>query len=327
MIDRWQRAGAQVDIVAYGGRAGARREGAWGALATAAELVAWGRRLPRPGPDQVLIANSLPAGLALSLASGRRPGPVWAIHDRLDAAYLGPVAARATSWALRRWSGPVVVNSAGTARTLPPGVVASVIPPASAPLAPARPDEGGPTTVAVVGRIAPWKGQHVAIEAFARAFAGGPQRLLLVGGPLFGEDAYHREVLERCRRPDIGPQVEVLGHVADVASAVARAAVLVHSSTLAEPFGRVLVEGLSAGLAVVASDGPSTRHILDGGRHGLLVPPGSVDDLAAALDRLDTDPAQRRRLAAGGPERASAFAPAVAAVLWRRLLVAQGAMR
>lgn len=328
MVDEWRQAGARVDVVPCGGRAGARSDGPLAALGTAADLTSWGRSLPLPGDDETLVANSLRAGLALSLAGGRRrAGSVWAVHDHLDAAYLGAVAGRAARMALRRWPGPVVANSTGTARTLPSGIEPTIIAPATAPLTPAGPSAGEPTTVAVVGRVAPWKGQRVAVEAFAQAFAGGPQRLLLVGGPLFDEDGYHRELLERCRRADIDSQVQVMGHVADVAGAVSAAHVLVHSSILPEPFGRVVVEGLSAGLAVVATDGPSTRDILGRGRHGLLVPPSSVDDLAAALRLLDADPPLRCRLASAGPERAAAYAPPVAAARWRRVLAGNGAAR
>ncbi|HKS69248.1 MAG TPA: glycosyltransferase, partial [Ktedonobacterales bacterium] len=62
-----------------------------------------------------------------------------------------------------------------------------------------------------------------------------------------------------------------------------------------EPFGQVLVEGMSCGLPAIAVDagGPST--IVEGGRTGWLVPPNDEQALAAALVEAVNDAAERRR--------------------------------
>ena len=55
------------------------------------------------------------------------------------------------------------------------------------PAAPAR--SGAPYRVGVVGRLRDWKGQHVFLDAFAKAFAGSDAEARLIGAPLFGEEA------------------------------------------------------------------------------------------------------------------------------------------
>ena len=79
------------------------------------------------------------------------------------------------------------------------------------------------------------------------------------------------------------------------------ASVFVLSSRF-EGFPIVLLEALAAGLAVVSFDCPTgPADILTDGASGLLVPPEDVPALAAALDRVMTDEALRRRLAAAAP--------------------------
>ena len=119
---------------------------------------------------------------------------VWHVRDRIAADYLGPRATTIVQAAARRLPAAVIANSHSTLAAI--GVDGWVIPSPipSVTFAPVKSD--GPFTVGMVGRIARWKGQHVFIEAFARAFPGGPERALIIGAPLFGDDdrAYEEEI-------------------------------------------------------------------------------------------------------------------------------------
>jgi 2-deoxystreptamine N-acetyl-D-glucosaminyltransferase/2-deoxystreptamine glucosyltransferase len=81
-----------------------------------------------------------------------------------------------------------------------------------------------------------------------------------------------------------------------------------------EEMGSVLVEAMVAGLPVVATDVGGIPEVVRHGETGLLVPPGDVAALAAALDRVVADPVLRARLADGARRRSQQYSwPVLAA--------------
>ena len=88
-----------------------------------------------------------------------------------------------------------------------------------------------------------------------------------------------------------------------------------------EGFGMVVIEAMSRGLAVVSFDCPrGPGEIITDERDGLLVPPGDVGALAAALDRVMSDEALRARLGAAARHTAEAYRPEAIARRWEALL-------
>ena len=163
----------------------------------------------------------------------------------------------------------------------------------------------------LVGRIAPWKGQSVFLEAFARAFPTEPHQAVIVGAPLFGEDEeeYERTLHRKAAALGISDRVEFTGHVNDVQRVLRGLDVLVHASTVSEPFGQVIIEGMAVGIPVVAANAGGPAEVVDHNVNALLYPPGDAAALADCLVRLAADSRLRARLGLAGHKRARDFAP------------------
>ena len=75
-----------------------------------------------------------------------------------------------------------------------------------------------------------------------------------------------------------------------------------------EGLGTSVLEGMAAGLPVVASRVAEFEDVLDNGRAGRLVPAGDVAELARAMNDLAADAALRGQLSGAAVERAGRYA-------------------
>ena len=98
--------------------------------------------------------------------------------------------------------------------------------------------------------------------------------------------------------------VELLGPISDEEKARLLSSVDVYCAphTGGESFGIVLVEAMSAGATVVASDLGAFRRVLDDGAAGVLFSNGDSDELAETLNRVVGDVGLRRSTAAHAAE-------------------------
>jgi glycosyltransferase involved in cell wall biosynthesis len=134
--------------------------------------------------------------------------------------------------------------------------------------------------IVYLGRITPEKG--CVLLAQAAALAGVP--LLAMGaGP----------ALEAMRTANPDMEVRPWGDQAAVAGCLAQARALALPSLWYETGGMVTQEALARGVPAVVTTTSGAAEIL-GDDRGLLVPPGDVQALAAALHRLNDDALVRR---------------------------------
>jgi glycosyltransferase involved in cell wall biosynthesis len=153
--------------------------------------------------------------------------------------------------------------------------------------------------VGVFGRIAEWKGQHVAIRAIAKLPA---MHLVIVGSPLFGEDDYAASLPRLAEELGVGNRVHFLGFRRDLPELMQACDVIVHTSVSPEPFGRVIVEGMLAGRPVIASRAGGAAEIIEDGVTGVLATPGDPAHLAQCIQQVIDDQALQQRLATNGLE-------------------------
>lgn len=166
----------------------------------------------------------------------------------------------------------------------------------------------GPLLV-LVGRLVPGKGHALAVEAaveLARgsSVAGGAGVSIAFAGD--GPLRFQLEIAARAAR-SAGAGVVLLGHRDDV-PAILRCADILIAPSLAEGLPLAAIEGMAAGLPVVASRIPGLREVVLDRKTGLLFDlAGGAARLAEAVRALLDEPGLARRLGAAGRARAEAL--------------------
>jgi len=174
-----------------------------------------------------------------------------------------------------------------------------------------------------LGQVVERKGLHVLVEALARMEA--PCELLAVGGD-WSAAGYAAHVRELAREAGVLEQIHFENHRQDVGAILATADIFVLPS-LSDARPRSIIEAMSLGIPVVASDVGGIPSLVVNEETGLLVPPGDAVRLASALQRLTDAAPLRRRMGDAGRARAQAECrpdrTALAyAALYRRLAAA-----
>ena len=160
-------------------------------------------------------------------------------------------------------------------------------------------------TVAMAGQLVPWKTHRHFLLAAAKIREAVPSaKFLIVGDDLFGDHPGYREELESlAEEAGIAKSLEFTGYRNDLPRLLRSVSVLVHPSR-GEPFGRVIVEAMASGVPVVAYEDGGPAEIISHEETGLLLRPGDAAQLASAVIRLLTDPAQAARFGQAGRARA-----------------------
>lgn len=161
------------------------------------------------------------------------------------------------------------------------------------------------TTVVLVGRLQPWKGQDRAIRAVRLLRDRGLDvELLVVGGPAFGFDLDYPGTLRTLVTSlNLTGHVSLVGQVDD-ALPYLRVGDIVLNASEGEPFGIVLIEAMMLARPVVAVRAAGPLEITDDGRTGRLARDGSPEALADTLAPLVSDEALRVQLGEAGRSRA-----------------------
>ncbi len=233
-----------------------------------------GRWLQRQVVRRAGTIVTVTARLAVDLtALGADPGRVLVAHDGVRRARFAGLPDRAAARAALGWPpGSFIIGYVGQLRTM--GMD---------------------------------KGAAALVEAAARLEGAA---LALVGGPAAAAEALRARWLALGRPADrfvyagqVAPERVPL-HLAALDVGVLPFPWTEHFAYYASPLK--LFEYMAAGCAVVASDLPSLAEVVEDGETALLTPPGDVAALAAALRRLQADPALTARLAANAQARALA---------------------
>jgi glycosyltransferase involved in cell wall biosynthesis len=160
-----------------------------------------------------------------------------------------------------------------------------------------------PHRVVMLNRLAPQKRVDLAVRAWPAVIAAVPDAHLDV----YGDGPLREELQALVDELGVGGSVTLHGATSQRDAVFDRSSVFL-TSTAFEGQGLSIAEALARGLPVVSTDaryGP--REAV--GDAGVLVPPGDVDALAAAVIGLLQDDGRRAELAAHARAAATAFAP------------------
>ncbi len=131
-------------------------------------------------------------------------------------------------------------------------------------------------------RLAPWKGQHILIEALANC---PPEVVvILVGDALFGEQDYVKQLQQQIDTLKLQNRIKFLGFRNDIPLLMAACNLVAHTSTSPEPFGRVIVEAMLSGTPVVAAASGGAVELVEPGINGFLATPSNPQELTEVIN-------------------------------------------
>lgn len=142
----------------------------------------------------------------------------------------------------------------------------------------------------VLGTVAlfrPRKGMEVLLEAASHLVKRGHSLRLLAVGP-FESSVYERHLKEQAKNLGLEHVVEWTGFIREIDPVLDQMDLFVLPSLFGEGMPMVVLEALAAGLPVVASAVEGIPEVIRDGQEGYLVPPGSPEALAAAIERFFT---------------------------------------
>lgn len=254
----------------------------------------------------VLLANELNVPILIELNA-----PLAIEQSVYRATGLGELAAQAERWTLRRADAMLVVSaplrdyvlSLGVAaqrvHVLPNGVDPALFKPAPPnPMVKARWGLNNGPVLGFVGGLRPWHDVLVLPMLLERLVARYPAlRLVIAGdGPLRGElerSLRERGLTERAVFTGLLAHEEIADLIRQFDVALAPYAQLAHVFYYSP---LKIFEYMASGVSVVAAGLGQILEIVRDGQTGLLYPPGDLDALTAACDRLLSDSALRQRL-------------------------------
>jgi glycosyltransferase involved in cell wall biosynthesis len=159
------------------------------------------------------------------------------------------------------------------------------------------PCAGGPAVT--VARLSPEKDLANLVRAVAIVAPRVPEQRFEVAG----DGMYLNELKALAAELGVAERITFLGEVRDVPAVLARAGLFVLPSR-AEGMPLTLLEAMARGLPVVATRVGGVPEVVAEGETGWLVPPADPEALAAAIERLATDPELARQFGAAGRRRA-----------------------
>lgn len=159
--------------------------------------------------------------------------------------------------------------------------------------------------IGCVGRLVPQKGQEFFLRSIPRVIRVYSDIFFLIVGDMFhGEGVYKTELLKIIKENGLGDIVKFTGFRKDIGEIMRSLDILVFPSVAPEAFPLTLVEAMSLGKPVIASNIGGVSEVVDDGETGLLVEPRRPDQIAEKIHYLLSHPEEGIRIAQNAREEA-----------------------
>ncbi|MBF0417749.1 MAG: glycosyltransferase family 4 protein [Magnetococcales bacterium] len=155
--------------------------------------------------------------------------------------------------------------------------------------------------IGIVATLRSWKGHHDLIDAFARL--DHPQAMLVIIGDGPREDFLKQRITALRLPPE---RIRMVGRQENIPLWLRALDLFVLPSLANEGVPQALIQAMASARAIVSTPVGGIPEMIENGISGLLVPPGDVPALSAAMDTLLGDPARRDALGAKALEVARA---------------------
>ena len=147
--------------------------------------------------------------------------------------------------------------------------------------------ENGVKLIGCIGRIIPQKGQKILLSAIPGVIQRYPGTFFLIIGDVFlKEEAYRKELLEIIKKKGIEEKVKLTGFRSDIGNVMGSLDIVVFPSVAPEAFPLSILEAMSLGKPVIASDIGGVRELIEDRVSGLLVEPNHPDQIAERIISL-----------------------------------------
>lgn len=152
--------------------------------------------------------------------------------------------------------------------------------------------------IGVVGNVKWWKGQETVIRSMKHVKESFPDSKCLIIGD--NVKAYLDHIKTIVKNENLENCIIFTGHRNDIPDLINSLSVLIHASTLPEPFGRVLLEGMALEKPIISTNIGAGPEIIEDGKTGLLVNPGDEKSLAEAIISMLKDPPKALNMGKAG---------------------------
>lgn len=157
--------------------------------------------------------------------------------------------------------------------------------------------------IGFIGRLVPWKGYKLYIEAAIQAALLFPKlHAVMIGGAPESEQAALDALKKKVEEAGLCERIHFLGERShcETMTLLKGWDLLLHTSTEPEPFGRVLLEAMALGIPVLSSSEGGPREFIKHRQNGILARPGDLDSIVEEIAWLLMEQSRRIELGMSG---------------------------